>query len=634
MILSLHCLHKPFIMHKRTSERNRYRNERKETQERELMQIREYLKTSRLITDGAMGTYFESLYPGTAGMPEYCNLTDPDKIEAIHRAYIESGARLIRTNTFAANGMFFEDMDEVEKVIRAGYQIAEDAVRKSGQDVFIAADMGQIVDQKFCGEKEVCQEYFKICDIFEECGAEIFMLETLSDFIHVCAVAEYIKQKNPDYFVIAQFSVDKSGYTRSGLGIENIIRKAAECEAIDAYGFNCGVGAAHLGRLLESVEFPNDKYVTALPNAGYPVTLRGRTVYGDNRRYYVEQMEQIAALGIEILGGCCGTTPEYIHRLSEKLKNKPSFRKKIADSQIRQEGGKGLPLEKKLNRGEKLYIVELDPPFDTDISKVMNGAAVLKDAGADLLTLADSPMARTRMDAGKLAAKVQREIGISVMPHICCRDKNVIAMRSGILGDYMNDLRHFLIITGDPVGRESKGAVTPVFDFNSIRFMEYVSQMNEEVFAEEPVLYGGALNYHGANPDAICRRVRQKMEKGCRMFLTQPIYSPEDIARISYIREQTGAKIMCGIMPLVSYKNARFMANEMPGIRIPDEVVERYRPDMTREEAEQVGVDLAAGLAEEMKDIADGYYFMTPFNRAGMIAKILQKIRNGQEEQA
>lgn len=278
-------------------------------------------------------------------------------------------------------------------------------------------------------------------------------------------------------------------------------------------------------------------------------------------------------------------------------------------------------------RKEKICIVELDPPFDIHIEKVMQGAALLKEAGADLLTLADSPMARSRMDAGRLAAKVQGEIGIPVMPHICCRDKNVIAMRSGILGDYMNGLRYFLVVTGDPVGRNDKGIVTPVFDFNSIRFMEYLKEMNADIFSEEPVCFAGALNYHGANPDAIVKRVKQKMEQGCSAFLTQPVYSKEDIERIAYIKKKTDAKMLCGIMPLVSYKNAVFIANEMTGIHVPEEVIQRYRPDMTREEGEKAGIALAVWLAEALFETADGYYFMTPFNRAGMMAEIIRNVK-------
>jgi len=555
------------------------------------------------------------------------NLTRPEAVKEIHLEYIKSGAKLIRTNTFAANLLFLESMEQVKHVIEKGYAIANEAVLESGQEVFVAADIGPVYDTGFDGEEVILEHYYGICDCFLESGSRIFVFETQSEFTYLEKVTAYVKHKQPEAYVIVQFSVDKSGYTRHGLSIDKIIDKAANIESIDAYGFNCGVGAAHLYQLLKDVEFPNRKPVTALPNAGYPMELRGKTVFRDNKKYFVETVEKIAELGIEILGGCCGTTPEYIGEVATRLHSYPIRHKRVgSDVKVVEEKWTS-PIEKKLKSDEKVFIVELDPPFDTNISKVMTGARELKEAGIDWLTLSDSPMARTRMDAGKLAAKVQREVGIPVMPHICCRDKNVIGMRAGLLGDYMNELRHFLIVTGDPVPREAKGSVTPVFDFNSIRLMEYVSVLNADVFHKEPVLFGGALNYHGSNPDAIIRRMKQKTEQGCKMFLTQPIYSKEDIERIRYIKENINAKVMCGIMPLVSYKNAVFMTNEMPGVHIPEEIVDRYTPDMTREEAEQVGIEIAVEIAEKLKNIADGYYFMTPFNRTGMMVKIIRKIQ-------
>ena len=612
------------------------------------MRLKEYLKQNRLVADGAMGTYFEMKYPDAKEMAEVCNLSSPEKIKEIHLEYIKSGARLIRTNTFAANTMFLETIDQVKQVIRAGRKIAEEAAQESGTEVFVAADIGPVYDPRFLGKEQVLSEYYAICDTFLKCGADVFVLETQAEFTYVKEVAAYLKKRG-DVCVIVQFSVDKNGYTRSGLNMARIIGQAAVTEEIDIYGFNCGVGAAHLKRLLEQAVFPNEKPLAALPNAGYPVELRGKTIYQDNRVYFVEMMEQIAGLGADILGGCCGTTPEYIRGLSEMLKDVPVCLKKRTVQSVPKETAqfsagingfvpwKTVPGkisdadsgrdENGIGRQKPFILVELDPPFGIDISKVMQGAKLLKEAGADMLTLADSPMARVRMDASKLAAKVQREEGIPVMPHICCRDKNVIAMRSGILGDYMNGLRYFLVVTGDPVGRDDRGVITPVFDFNSIRFMEYLAEMNADVFAGEPVCYGGALNYHGANPDAIIRRVKQKMEHGCSMFLTQPVYSKEDMERIAYIKEQTGAKIMCGILPFVSYKNAMFLANEMPGIRVPQEMLCRYTPDMPREEAQQAGIAMAVELAEAVRPTADGYYFMTPFNRAGMMAEIVRKVK-------
>jgi homocysteine S-methyltransferase len=282
---------------------------------------------------------------------------------------------------------------------------------------------------------------------------------------------------------------------------------------------------------------------------------------------------------------------------------------------------------KKLQTGEKPFIVELDPPFDIDISKVQSGARMLKEHDVDLLTLSDSPLGRTRMDSLQLAAKLQHEVEIQVMPHVTCRDRNIIALRSHMLGSYMNDIRHYLIVTGDPVPVQDRSTVTAVFDYNSIHFMHLIKEMNHEIFKEDTVVYGGALNYHGLNADAIVRRMKQKMQEGCGYFLTQPIYSEEDIERIQYLKEQTGAKICCGIMPLVSYKNAYFIANEMPGIRVPKEIVDAYKEDMTREESEAIAVEISLSIARKLYSIADGFYFMTPFNRVSLICRIIDRIR-------
>ena len=597
------------------------------------MDLRQYLKINRLITDGAMGTYFEEKYQTEDVLSEHFNQTEPEKIKAIHLEYLRSGARLIRTNTFASNSMFFENEDEVVRNIRAGYQIAceavEDYCRESGmqaEDFVIAADIGTIYDADHMEYDAVFAEYKKICDTFLACGARCFVFETQADFTYIEPVAAYLKQKS-DVFIIAQFSFDKTGYTRAGLGVEKVVKTAAAMENIDAYGFNCGVEATHLYQLMKDITFPNEKFVTALPNAGYPYALRGKTMYSKNSSYFVEKMEKIAELGIEIIGGCCGTTPEHIRGLSGRLQEKPLAAKKVGVTADEVVKGAESEFARKLRMGEKAYIVELDPPFQNDISKVIHGARELAEVSVDMITLADSPMARIRMDAGHLAVRVQQETGVCVMPHICCRDRNVIALRSSMLGMHMNGIRHALIVTGDPVGRGDRERVTSVFDFNSIGLMQYVREMNEDVFANEPIFYGGALNYHGVNVDAIIGRMKKKIEAGCSCFLTQPIYTTEDVERIRYIREHVDTKIMCGIMPLVSYKNAMFVKNEMAGIRVSDEIVARYTPEMTREEAEDVATQISVEIADRLYDFADGFYFMTPFNRTGLIRRIIETIR-------
>lgn len=599
------------------------------------MVIQEYLKDGRLIADGAMGTYYEEKYGKEKELAERANELNPQRVKEIHLEYLGSGARLIRTNTFATNSMFFDSREEIIKNIKKGYAIAEEAVRdfqtqNPKEPVVIAADIGTIYDTNHLEYDSILLEYKEICDTFLTCGADCFVFETQADFTYIEPVSAYLKER-ADVFIIAQFSFDKSGYTRSGLSVDKVVRTAAAMDNIDAYGCNCGVEATHLYQLMKNITFPNGKYVTALPNAGYPHTLRGRTLYNHNVGYYVEEMEKIAALGVEIIGGCCGTTPAHIGQLQQALHGVPLAEKKVGvikTTSIRQTEPE---FERKLGAGEKTYIVELDPPFQTDVSKVMSGAAELAKAKVDMITLSDSPMARTRMDAGQLAVKMQTETGVPVMPHLCCRDKNVIALRAGMLGTYMNGIRHYLIVTGDPVGRGDRERVTSVFDFNSIKFMGYVNEMNDDVFAEEPVVYCGALNYHGVNVNAIIERMELKMENGCSCFLTQPVYTDEDVERIRYIKEHLDTRILCGIMPLVSRKNAMFVKNEMPGIHISDDIVTRYREEMTREEAETAAREISVEIAEKLYDFVDGFYFMTPFNRTGLICSIIEAIREKHE---
>lgn len=596
------------------------------------MNIREYLKKYRLITDGAFGTYYEEKYNEEKAIPERENTRRPDRVLAIHREYLEAGARLIRTNTFAANTMFLEDMAEVRAAVRAGYGLAEQAVAEyvgehPGENAYVAADLGPIYDMDHQDYEGVLREYRAICDEFLACGAECFVMETQSDLTYVEPVCDYIRSRS-DAFILVQFAFDKSGYTRGGLSAARVIERTAALKSVDAYGFNCELDAAHMCQMIGKLTFPNEKYISALPNAGYPYTLRGKTIYSHNAAYYSEKMKQIAGLGVDILGGCCGTTPEYIRLLARQTDREERPGKRIGVLPRTDVEGCLSSFEEKLARGEKAYIVELDPPFDNDAGKVLRGARELKQASVDLITLSDSPMARTRMDAGQLAVRMQQETGVEIMPHISCRDRNMIAMRGGFLGMQLNGIRHFLIVTGDPVSRADRERVTSVYDFNSIKCMQYVKEMNQDVFAAAPLVYGGALNYHGANPDAIAERVRLKMEAGCGFFLTQPVYTSEDVERLKYIRERTHAKLMCGIMPLVSYRNAMFVRNEMPGIHVSDEIVVRYREDMSREEAEEVAVQVSLEIADRLYEIADGFYFMTPFNRTGLIVRIMQAIRD------
>lgn len=597
------------------------------------MSIQSYLLSHRLITDGAMGTYYNECYSKEDLLVEQVNLLYPERIRQIHSEYLKSGARLIRTNSFACNSSFFEDEDTCIASARESYRIAKQAIQQFREDtncdeeIFIACDIGTIYEADISEEGALQKEYFQLIDAFCEEGGDIFLFETQTDIRYLFELADYIKQKNPQAFLMVSFSVDLSGFTHSGIRIERLLYEVGIYDAFDAIGLNCGMEGMHMYHALSDMTFVNDKYLITLPNASYSVILRGKTKYAKNIDYFVTAEISLAGVGANIMGGCCGTTPMHIARIKEALEQIPIPPKAVSSDQRHDDVTLHSKVIGKINSGEKPFIVELDPPFDADISKVMSGAKLLQEHDVDLLTLSDSPLGRSRMDASMLASAVKKECKLDVMPHLTCRDRNIVGLRGVILGDYANQIHHFLIVTGDPIPQGERTNVTQVFDYNSIRFMNLLKEMNEDVFTKEQIVYGGALNYHGANIDAIAARMQQKMQQGCSYFLTQPIYSLSDIKRLKELKEMTGAKIMAGIMPLVSYKNAMFIANQMPGIHVPEDIIVRYQPNLTREEYEEIAVDICVKIAVSLGDVADGYYFMTPFNRVSLICHVIEEIR-------
>ena len=583
------------------------------------MYLRDALQTNKLLFDGAFGTYYSYLYD-TKELPELANSRYPERVRRIHDEYIEAGAQLIRTNTFASNTISMgKSWDVVQENIRQGYRLAKKAVGNSAAT--IVADIGQIPCENQVDRERIAKEYVEICRTFLEEGAQAFVFETFSDMEEITEAIQFIGDKA---FVIVQFSVNQFGYSQSGLSARKLVERAERIAEIDAVGFNCGVGPGHIRQIMKGLTLSGQKYLTVLPNAGYPQIVSNRMIY-DNRNmdYFVDKVCDIAADGADIVGGCCGTTPAYIKKLREKMDFTQSPKKMqsgVSVGEIKQPKDYSFFANK---AGKKLIAVELAPPLGSDDEKLMDAAHLLLKSGVDVLTFPDSPSGRTRADSILMAEKVARETGMCVMPHICCRDKNAIAMRSQLLGAYINQIHNFLVITGDPIPSMVRGSIKSVFNFDSVGLMRIMSDMNEDQFGAGPICFGGAINQGRRNLDVEIGRVKKKMEAGASFFLTQPISTIESVERVRCIKAETGAKILCGIMPFVSLKNATFMKNEMTGIDVSEEVLARYREDMTREEGEQAGIQLAKEMMELTKDFADGYYFSFPFNRVSMLEQIL-----------
>lgn len=590
------------------------------------MTIREYIKHNRIVSDGAMGTYYGSIKDNQQTVSEMANLKEPGIVREIHREYIEAGASLLRTNTFAANVYSLHiDKDTREQIVRNGVRLAKKAAEASGKKVYIAGSIGPIPQHFGIEEAEIEREYQDILTLMLEEQVDVILFETFSDFYYIEKLISYIRERS-DCFIMANFCVNKNGYTMSGISANRLCKQAEEITGLDGFGFNCGIGSGHMLSLLERTLLPSNKYIAIMPNAGYPEQMQSRMVFRENSRYFFENMEKISRLGISILGGCCGTMPKHIKAMAERLTGETISIAEIKELKKLHRQEKEKPKEnefyKLFSSGRKVVAVELDPPYDAEYEKLIELTRKLQNRRCDIITMADSPMGRSRVDSILMSIKLRQETGMQVMPHVCCRDKNMIAMRSSLLGAYINDIRNLLVVTGDPVPGESRVNTTAVFDYNSIRLMNYIKEMNEEHFKKDTLYYGGALNYARGNLDKVIERMKRKIDAGASYFLSQPAYSDEDIDRLYQIKQKVDTKLLCGIMPFVSYRNANFVKNEFFGITVPDSIVKRYDPDMTKEEAELVGAEIANEVLFKMKEFADGYYFMLPFNRVSLLDHI------------
>lgn len=576
-----------------------------------------------LIFDGAMGTYYATVAPNPLSKCELANLYDRSTILKIHRDYIAAGCKAIKTNTFGANQVSLEsDFAAVREVIKQGYDIAREAAR--GTEVLVFADIGPIPDET----EDLLTEYLAIVDEFLAAGAQHFIFETFSSDAYLSELARYIKGKNPQTYILVEFAVSPEGFTRLGKSGHKLIESILQIPEIDACGFNCFSGPYHLLEYIKTFDLTH-KTIAVMPNSGYPTIVNNRTFFDNTKEYFAAQMLEIAKQGVAILGGCCGTTPDYIRETVSRLKGLTASEivphKPIEKKHIQKTAVKNLLLEK-ISRGQKVIAVELDPPVDTEIGFFMESAHILKEQGVDAITIADCPIARARVDSSLMACKLKRELDITTIPHMTCRDRNINATKALLLGLNIEGINNVLVVTGDPVPTGQRDEIKGVFSFNSAILANYITNLNETVFAS-PFNICGALNVNARNFDSQLERAHRKIQNGITMFLTQPILSQAALENLKKARAELNARILGGILPVVSYKNACFMNNEISGISVSEDIIDQYK-DLTKEEAGKLAVKISTETARQIYPYVDGYYLITPFKRIDIVAEIIDNIHD------
>ena len=590
-----------------------------------MSEIATFLTRKPLLFDGGMGTYYKAA-PGTDC--EQANVLDPEGVLAVHREYLAAGADAIKTNTFGLSRMAAAHSSEWEALAEAGWKLAAQAAAEAGAAAF--ADLGPAPDTEALPAAEV---YKMVAERFCTLGAKNFLFETLSSDAGVLDAVRAVKENVLDAFVLVSFAVLPDGYTREGLYCKDLVRRMAESGCVDAVGLNC-VSAPGAMRTLAKQLGGGALPLSVMPNAGYPVVTRTQVRYQGKPEYFAKELSQLAAEGtVRILGGCCGTTPAHIAALRAELDALPEQQLTAPHTEISTAEEKTVENEdaflKKLNAGEKVIAIELDSPRNADLTGYLDGARKLQAAGADLLTIADCPIAQARMDSSLVACRVHRELGMCTLPHMTCRDRNLNATKALLLGLYAEGVREVLAITGDPIPTAERDEVKNVYQFNSRKLAQYiVSLAGEGREMPSPMTVFGALNLNARNFDVELRRAGEKLENGMSGFLTQPVLSEQAVENLRHTRETLGsrAKILAGIMPVVSQRNAIFMENEINGIHVEEEIIQQFA-GLDRAQGEELGLEISLKMARKALPYADGFYLMTPFNRVALMERLIARLK-------
>lgn len=587
-----------------------------------------------LIFDGAYGTLYAQFTGRPSTLVDQASIDEADQVIAMHEAYLQAGAMALKTNTFGLPQLGLAHQDRAQALIQAAIACAraasEKQIEKGKNKPLIFADLGPVLPQA-----DPLTVYLPLVETFLQAGVDGFLFETLPDIDGMAEIAAFIKEQCPNAFVMVSLAVGTDGLSRSGLSGRVLLQELDQIEAVDAMGYNCLCGPAHMHRQLQDLP-AFSKPLSFMPNAGYPSVTNRRTVYEGRPEYFASQMAGMVLEGASIVGGCCGTSPDHIAMLVQSLEselaaamNKQRLKTGSVLDENEQEKTVSVRrpdlLDRRRMAGQKAILVELDPPESDHVSGFLEDASRIHQAGADLLTIADNPIGRPRADSSILACKVHRELGMDVLPHLTCRDRNLNAIKALLLGLSMEDVHQVLLVTGDPLPLESRDEVRSVFSFNSRTLAAFVRTLCQQGVCR-PFHTLGALDVNAHNFEVQLRLAKEKEANGIEGFLTQPVFSPRALENLRQAREELGGAIYGGIMPIVSYRNACFLKNEITGMDIPDELAESFQ-NKTREECEEISKAFCFEKMEEMKDLVDGFYLMTPFRRIGLICDLIQQAR-------
>ncbi|MBX6353483.1 MAG: bifunctional homocysteine S-methyltransferase/methylenetetrahydrofolate reductase [Thermoflavifilum sp.] len=610
-----------------------------------------------VLGDGAMATLLHQSGVTARTCLEALCLDQPAWVGRVHRAYVAAGAELIQTHTFGAHRLALERFGEAartEDINRAAVAVARAA---AGDAAWVFGTVGPVRDQaaprsEALTAEEISEVAAEQIRVLVSEGVDGLILETFADLEEMLVVLRVARSITP-LPIIANLSPLVVGVTRDGIPVADAFQ-ALRDEGAEVTGLNCRLGPAGILRSFERLPQPWPAPLAAVPNAGLLQMQEGDVGFTGSADYFADVMMQLVALGARFIGGCCGTTPAYIACLRERLAQSPTAgpgfdlqahrarpavrlgetpvhpREQLVDVDSPLPSTRTLP---ERVREEVTVLVELDPPRTLDVRRFFEGAAALKEAGADYLTLADNSLASVRVSNMALAAQLAR-LGIETIVHVTCRDRNLIGQQSHLMGLHVLGIRHVLLVTGDPSRFGELPGATPVYDTSSMELTRMVKRLNEGIaFSGQPMrepaqfVVGTAFNPHVAQFDKALERLRRKVEAGADFVMTQPVFDPQLMERIARAAETVGVPVFIGIMPLVSARNAWFLHHEVPGIRIPEPILARMA-EAPSEQAAEEGLRIATELVDHALTLFRGIYLITPFLRYRLTAALARYVRD------
>lgn len=593
------------------------------------------LENNILIADGAMGTILYS--HGVDRCFEELNLTHPEQIQNVHETFIDAGAQIIQTNTYGANYIKLARYGLEEEVKKINEQAVRIAKRASNGKAHVIGNIGGIHGgQSWNVSDEEIKRSFReqlYCLLLE--GVDGLILETYYNLDELKTVLQ-IAREETDIPIITNVSMHEPGVLENGTPLTNAL-KQLESLGADVVGVNCRLGPSQMVTSLESVPLLDKAYLAAYPNASLPAYRDGILFYENEPDYFRTSAKNLRDQGVRLIGGCCGTTPEHIRALAEGVEGlKPITEKKVKETEkvtVLKERARTEKTISELAKERTTIIVELDAPKHLDVSEYFEGAKALQEAGIDAITLADNSLASPRISNLAMAIRL-KEMGIRPLVHLTCRDRNLIGLQSHLLGLHTLGITEMLAITGDPTKIGDFPGATSVFDVNSFKLIELIKKGNNGISFSGKSLrektafnVSAAFNPNVANIAKAVQRMEKKIESGADYILTQPVFSADKIVELKEATKHIDTPIFIGIMPLTSTKNAEFLHNEVPGIKLTDEVRDRMRAAAgNRALSTQESIAISKELIDVALEHFNGVYLITPFMRYDICVELVKYI--------